>query len=178
MVSPASGRHHQLHYLQRQVQHPALVYATICHACDCMRTFRTSLTLGAVWQSSLRCKGCASSCRILTSTEGTFSDGSGLEVYQESAICEWIIAPTGESRITIRFTTFQTESCCDFVKVYTCNDRTCGSKILLQQLSGSFTTPPSVTANSPYVLVEFISDGSVNFDGFSASWNVRCLIIV
>jgi hypothetical protein len=123
-------------------------------------------------QSILPCNGCGSTCGLLTAATGTFSDGSGSSNYANSATCQWIIAPAGASNVSLAFTEFSTEGCCDFVRVYTCMNVSCQGAQLVAELSGLYSTVQTVTSMSGYVLVQFLSDYEGNQPGFTATWNI------
>ena len=105
---------------------------------------------------------------MLTSETGSVSDGSG--DYSSYANCQWIIAPSGASQITLTFTSFKTESGYDYVRVSSCSDSTCGTKVLLRELSGTYSTLPVVTSSTGYMLIELTSDSSTVYSGFIALW--------
>ncbi len=122
-------------------------------------------------QTNLFCTGCGSSCGVLTAAQGTFSDGSGASNYANSATCQWIIAPTGATQVSVTFTEFSTESCCDILRVYQCATSMCEDAQLIAELSGTYSTAPTILSTSGYVLVQFWSDYEVNQAGFIATWS-------
>ena len=118
------------------------------------------------------CSGCGSGCGILTGAAGNFSDGSGANNYGDNANCKWMIAPPRASQVYIKFKDFQTESCCDSVRVWQCLDTSCsGNATLLSTLQGSYPNGAVVTSTTGYVLVQFTSDFSVTSAGFQAHWS-------
>jgi hypothetical protein len=122
-------------------------------------------------QGTLACTGCASTCGILTAASGTFSDGSGASNYANSATCQWIIAPTGATQITLTFTEFSTESCCDIVRVYECANMSCQAGVqLVGELSGYYASWQTITSASEFILVHFTTDPSTSQSGFTATW--------
>lgn len=102
----------------------------------------------------------------ITTTSGTFSDGSGANNYADDSDCKWLIQPSGASSITLNFTSFDTESGYDFVKVY---DGSTTSASLLGSFSGG-SIPSSVTSTGGTMLVHFTSDYSNNAGGWVASF--------
>lgn len=112
----------------------------------------------------------ASTCSgttFLTSSSGSFDDGSGnYSDYGNHSNCYWLIQPVGASSITLSFSSFHTESCCDFVDIY---DNSSATGTPLQRYSGNISPDP-VTSNTGIMLVHFSSDGSVTYDGWSASY--------
>ncbi len=129
-----------------------------------------ALTYCACTQAPLPCTGCES-CKIYRAASGTFSDGSGSANYPDGADCKWMIAaPNGMSQITISFTEFDTEACCDFVTVYQCTDIECGTKQFLSELYGTYSSPQQITSTTGYVLVHFTTNHATQFQGFTATW--------
>ncbi len=124
-----------------------------------------------LWQVTLSCTGCASSCGTQTAVSGTLSDGSGTSPYSHLANCEWIIAPPGTVQTNITFTEFSTQANKDFVRVFECLDTTCIQQPKqLAALSGTLSGTV-VTSGTGIMKVVFTSDSDVNSAGFSASWN-------
>jgi len=102
----------------------------------------------------------------LTAASGTFSDGSTSGDYINNADCKWLIQPTGATSITLSFSNFRTEAGYDFVNVY---DGSTTAAPRIGQFSGN-TTPAPLTSSGGTLLVEFVSDQSQVFDGWSASY--------
>ena len=122
--------------------------------------------------------GCRLTRGLLTSANGTFSDGSGPVNYADSTSCEWMIASLDrKSLITIQFHEFSTEPLRDVVRVLQCTDILCSQQQQLAELSGMYTSSQTLTSTTSYVRVVFTSDSSVNFDGFTASWSMVSLPI-
>jgi hypothetical protein len=123
-------------------------------------------------QRELLCKGCQSTCGILSSASGTFSDGSGPSKYAANANCQWIIAPLGAVNITVTFNQFKTESCCDTVQVFQCQNLEClpSQNVKIAYLAGTNGAAQRFRSSTGYMLVEFTSDSCVGDDGFDASW--------
>lgn len=122
----------------------------------------TAAGFSATYSSNIPCNGTST----LTAASGTFSDGSGNSNYGCSADCKWLIQPPCASSISLNFTTFNTESGYDFVKVY--NGSTTASP-LLGTFSGT-NLPPTLTASSGSMLVHFVSDGDGQRPGWSANY--------
>jgi hypothetical protein len=122
------------------------------------------------WHVDYPCTGCTSACGLLVSKTGAFSDGSGSSNYPSNANCTWMLAPPAASVISITFTEFSTQPGKDLVRVFQCTDVGCSEQQLLAELSGTYLTTQNVTSASGYMKVVFTSDGSVNYDGFTASW--------
>ncbi|MCK9612975.1 MAG: C10 family peptidase [Bacteroidales bacterium] len=104
----------------------------------------------------------------LTQTKGTFGDGSGpLLNYNNSSDCYWLIEPNDSiTNIKLNFLEFNTEQDSDIVIVYggaTTNAPVIGT------YSGS-SLPSQITSTSKALLVHFISNDSINFSGWLASY--------
>ena len=101
-----------------------------------------------------------------SSTPTTISDGPG--AYSSNMACQWSVTAAGPlvGSIVFQFTTFATESEYDFVRVY--RGSAAASTDLLSTLSGTRSNEV-VTVPGEAALVVFISDGSVQADGFEAT---------
>ena len=123
-----------------------------------------------VVQVSFPCGGCSSSsCGILTTASGRLTDGPS--DYGTDASCKWLIAPSAATTITITWTQFDTEGGYDFVTLSSCTDVTCETKQQLMRHSGSLPVLRSYTSPTGFLLVEFASDESYEYEGFTAAWN-------
>jgi hypothetical protein len=86
------------------------------------------------------------------------------------ATCEWMIAPHGASGIVLSFDELSTQPGVDIICLYQCMDISCSQEQKLAELSGLYDTPQAVISDTGYMKVVFTSDGSINYDGFKASW--------
>ncbi len=103
---------------------------------------------------------------VLTDCEGEFDDGSGNSDYSDDSDCAWLIQVPMDSTITLFFNSFDTESCCDRVRVYNgAND----NAPLFGEYVGS-TIPSIIQSSTNEILIEFVTDGSVTADGWSVSY--------
>jgi hypothetical protein len=73
---------------------------------------------------------------------------------------------TTGTTIFLRFSSFSTESCCDFVEVY---DGSSTSGTLVETISGT-TIPGTQIATSGSMFVRFTSDSSASGSGVSMTW--------
>ena len=121
-------------------------------------------------QAGYPCRGCQSTCGIYSDASGSLSDGSEAAYYPNFADCKWMIAPTGATAVTITFMEVITEYEYDFVTVSECNDVNCSNPRQLWNFSGSSGSAQSFTSLSGFLMVEFTTDGSVTYQGFTASW--------
>jgi hypothetical protein len=123
----------------------------------------------------LKCFGC-SACGVLTSRNGTLTDGSGTSDYANNMECEWLIAPYyggGAAYMIITFTELSTQKDSDYVRVFHCSstDSCPTTSSPLYVLSGMYTAPRSVAVPSGLAKVTLTSDSSVTAAGFAATWN-------
>ena len=120
---------------------------------------------------------CSGSCPCTPSSGksgGNFSDGSGYYTYDQT--CTWLIAAA--AKISLRFTSFDTESDYDFVTINLCTSSDCDSKVQVARLSGSDVSSDMVFNTSMgYMQIEFTSDSSVQMAGFEAVWTLGLRIV-
>jgi hypothetical protein len=91
--------------------------------------------------------------------------------YDNSEIMSAIIAPPGASSVTLQFMTFETEEECDFVIISSCTAAdNCSQSSELGKYSGS-TIPEPVTSDTGIMLIQWETDGSVVYSGWSANWS-------
>lgn len=119
------------------------------------------------WSASYRSDFCHG-ISVMTAPSGTLSDGSGPFLYNNNTYCSWHINPGSSDPILLTFDNFKTESGFDFVYVYNGPN---SNATLLGTFDGN-TIPQSVTANSGEMYIEFISDGGVVDEGWSAHYVV------
>lgn len=103
---------------------------------------------------------------ILTQETGSFSDGSGVNNYNENSDCRWLIQPENATSIILNFSEFNTEDGYDGVVIYEGNSI---SSPILGVYTGA-NLPSQVVANSNSMLVRFISDNINNNQGWTASY--------
>lgn len=106
----------------------------------------------------------------LTSTLGSFDDGSGNFNYLNKANCMWKLEPLYATDVTLTFTSFDTEEGIDIVKVYDG-----GNNQLLATISGNYlpgNMPPPITSPSGEIFMTFQTDGAVTYPGWEAEWTV------
>jgi len=119
------------------------------------------------WSASYMTEFCQG-ITTFSSSSGQFSDGSGNYSYHNNTNCSWIISPVSALPIHLHFDSFLTEQGYDFVKVY---DGTNTSDPLLGSFSGQ-NLPQDLTASSGNMMINFISDGGMVDEGWSASYRV------
>ncbi len=108
--------------------------------------------------------------QVFTTCSGSFDDGSGAANYPNYFYGSWLISPTGAGSVVIDFTTFDIEGGYDYVNVYDGIDNTAP---VLWSGSGYYA-PFSLTSTGGNVFIEFGTDGSVTYPGWSLTYN--CLI--
>jgi hypothetical protein len=124
-------------------------------------------------QDAPPCIGCSSSCGTVTTTSGTLSDGSGYSKYGNRATCLWVLAPVNATNITITFNEFNTEMYVDVVQVYQClsiSNMRCEGAEMVRELSGSYSSFQTISLSTGYAMVQFMSDSSITYAGFTGSW--------
>ena len=75
----------------------------------------------------------------------------------------WIIEEPGAFGMRLNFTSFSTESCCDYLRLYDRDDN------LIQSLSGSLGAFTSATIGGSYIRAVLTTDGSQSSSGFQVS---------
>jgi hypothetical protein len=84
----------------------------------------------------------------------------------------WVIGLQGAQRVNLHFTHFDTEAGFDFVSVFSCADESCPNPVQLRSFSGK-DVPADVTFSTGFIRIEWRSDGSVTFTGWSADYTVH-----
>ncbi len=103
---------------------------------------------------------------LLTSSSGTFNDGSGTgKNYANDQDCKWSIQPASATQVTLNFSSFRTELDFDTVIIY--NGATTASP-RLGQFTGS--TIPGTVISGGSMLVHFKTDQIVTDSGWTASY--------
>jgi hypothetical protein len=109
----------------------------------------------------------------MTSQRQTWTSSAGSverKNYNSNEAMSGIVAPTGASVVTLMFSTFFTESGYDFVTVKSCATISCLSGVTqLGKFSGP-SIPGPVVSNTGIMLIEWTSDGAIQYSGWSAIW--------
>jgi hypothetical protein len=92
------------------------------------------------------------------------------DAYDNSEIMSAVIAPPGASSVTLQFMSFETEEECDFVTISSCTAADCSQSSELGKYSGS-TIPDPLTSDTGIMLIQWETDGSVVYSGWSANWS-------
>jgi len=101
---------------------------------------------------------------------GSFSSPNNPNSYPDNAYCRWKISVPADKKVMVTFNSFKTQKDKDVVEIY---DGT--SKVLITILSGVYSKAVTFTSESNAIDIRFISDGSDNSEGFSASYQqVTC----
>lgn len=106
---------------------------------------------------------------VLTNVSSSFADGSGDNTYSEFADCRWLIQPPNATSILLDLTFLSTESGADGVIVY-------DGQSILDPVLGTFSgnsLPGTISSTSGVMLVRFVSNDSINQQGFSASYTAN-----
>lgn len=104
---------------------------------------------------------------VLSASSGTVTDGSGSLVYDNNLSCTWLIQPASAATITFDMNSINLANIGDRVRVY--DGSTTTSPIL-----GTFffnNLGSTLTAFSGSMLIEFITDGSGQAQGWSGTYN-------
>jgi hypothetical protein len=125
------------------------------------------------YEQALTCTGCGSSCRTFTTTTGSITDGSGTNNYPNNAMCQWLIAPTGNpGYVVYSLTSFAVQNERDWVRFFVCLSPTCdaANRYEYWSITGSYTTIDFSIVSVRNNMVQFDSDGSGTDQGFALSW--------
>jgi PKD repeat protein len=110
------------------------------------------------------CTGTTSS----SATSGIVYDSGGPSgAYNNNQNCTFLIRSACNGTIYLNISGFSTESGYDYLTVF--NGSTTSSPVLGNYSGTAF--PPTLIANSGFMLLRFTSDGSATYNGFTASWN-------
>lgn len=104
-----------------------------------------------------------------TACSGTVQDHAGNSSYSNGANGYLVIDPPGTGTVSLTFTQFSTESCCDRVYLY---DGVGTTATLIGNYGGGALPNGGnpITSTGGAITVRFYSDGSVTSSGFTASW--------
>jgi len=98
-----------------------------------------------------------------------YDSGGPTGTYDDGENCGFLIQPPCADTITLSFTAFSTEGCCDFLRIY--NGTNASAPLLLSISGTSLHAPVKATAGAMYI--QFTTDGSVVASGFSLNWTTR-----
>lgn len=104
-----------------------------------------------------------------TDCSGTFQDHAGNGNYSNYASGYLVIDPSGNGTVSVTFSQFALESCCDYVRIY---DGVGLTGTLLGTYNG-YTLPNSgnaITSTSDAITIRFTSDYSATYPGFTGTW--------
>ena len=107
---------------------------------------------------------CTSTGTTYITSSGAVSDGSGSAKYNNNTMCRYYISPSNATSLTLTFTSFNTESGKDLVKVYAQNPTS-----LLGTYSGA-SIPSPITSSTGAMLIIFSSDAQNVADGWAADY--------
>lgn len=131
---------------------------------------------GAASSKNLKCDKC-SGCGVKTAPSGTFEESEPGQNYRDNSNCEWIIAPSDATSLTLRFDTFNTEYGYDKVTVFKCETVKCDmNKVPLLYERSGVESGIELTSETGIMQVLFTSDGSVTRTGFVASWTSKTAV--
>jgi hypothetical protein len=102
----------------------------------------------------------------LTRETDTLDDGSGHRKYNNDTECYWLIEPIDKKIIQLDFLKFELEHNYDKVEIY---DPTTTPATLLARCTG-FEIPDPVVASNGKMLIRFLADYSIVYDGWEACY--------
>ncbi len=106
-----------------------------------------------------------STFKLINTSNGNFSDGSGSYRYNPNTNCKWLIYPTNTAgSITLHFNNFDTELNDDVLKI-----KGASSVVVLATFSGS-NFPQSFTINGNQTTLEWITNYKNEFQGWDISF--------
>jgi len=106
-----------------------------------------------------------SSFKLINTSSGSFSDGSGSYRYNPNTTCKWLIYPSNPaSSITLNFNNFDTELNDDILKI-----KGISSVVVLATFSGN-NFPQSFTINGNQTTLEWITNYKNEFQGWDISF--------
>ncbi len=114
--------------------------------------------------SPVRCAGTVDR----SAPTGVIQDGSGSGTYWDGMSCGWRIQVPGATGIQLDFSSFELESCCDYVTVY---EGTSAAARQVGRFNGT-ALPPRVFAAGEAMFVTFTTDSSVVRQGFTATYSI------
>jgi hypothetical protein len=103
---------------------------------------------------------------VLTECSGEFDDGSGSSDYANNSDCSWRIQVPQDSTILLTFNSFETQSCCDILRVYNGPN----SSAPLRGEYGGIQIPEAIQSTSNELFLEFETNGSFTQEGWSVSY--------
>lgn len=110
-----------------------------------------------------------------TQCSGTFTDmGGTLGNYRNGENYTFTIAPSGATSVTLNFSSFNTESGYDFLRIY---DGPSTASPLVGTYSGT-ALPPTFTSSGGALTVRFTSDGWITRAGWVANWTCNASLPV
>lgn len=112
---------------------------------------------------------CSGTTTTSALTGNLYDSGGPSGNYNNGENCQLLINPGCAATISISFSSFSTESCCDYIRIH--NGPTTSSP-LLGQYQGS-TSIPTLVANAGQMLITWWTDGSVVSSGFAATWSAN-----
>lgn len=118
---------------------------------------------------------CSGSCCIGSSgTSGRMSDGIGN--YVDNAICGWVVSGVRDVLISLVVSYLSIQnSAGDSLKITSCAASNCVQGTTPVTLTTSISTVSVYTSTTPWMLVTFQTDTSLNGKGFDAQWTVCSL---
>ncbi|MDD2387275.1 MAG: C10 family peptidase [Bacteroidales bacterium] len=121
---------------------------------------------GEGWNVDYSVKNCKTG-NVLTTSSGSFTDGSGVCEYDNSSVCTWNIEPENVNWITLTFDEFELAGNIDYVKIFKTNVSSSNTVV-----SFNANNPPTapIAINDSVVIVQFFTDSDLTADGWKVSY--------
>lgn len=147
---------------------PPTINTTAGVGAMCVKFTSDNMITAGGWSADYITYGFTPSCEggtVLSSTTGSFNDGSGGSNYGNNQFCYWGIAPPCATSVTLSFSSFDTELNYDGVIIY---DDLSGTNQIAVLTGNNIPTP--ITSTTGEMLVVFVSDYTVSTQGFTANY--------
>jgi spore germination protein YaaH len=108
-----------------------------------------------------------STCAVVPCSDTIYDMGGPSRNYYDNESYNFTIAPAGASKVTLNFSTFNTEANFDSLWLY---DGASTASPLIGRYTGT-NSPGNITSTGNAITVRFKSDGATNNPGYTAIWN-------
>uniref|UniRef100_A0A0K0EI89 CUB domain-containing protein n=1 Tax=Strongyloides stercoralis TaxID=6248 RepID=A0A0K0EI89_STRER len=108
---------------------------------------------------------------VMNVSVGGIASPNWPNLYPLDITCDYLLEGNStDVYIYLEFITFSTESCCDYVKIYS-NDNGNDESKLIAQVTGTNLTQTIFTSTGPNMFLRFYSDLTNNYKGFNAIYH-------
>lgn len=105
---------------------------------------------------------------VISAVDGTLSDGSGPQNYQDNTLCTYVITDPKQYSVGITFSDFATQQDHDYLRFW---DGLPSDSNLLLELSGTIPANSSYTLITDSLYITFETDDSLTDAGWNLSYN-------